>query len=533
MRFSFDIAAIKARLAGLLQPRLRFAFLCAFFAGLAVHGFMLTNFLQNSDAVSAVLTTNDVTGLGRWFLWVASLPSSAVSAPWVLGLLCLLYLSLTAVVLCLIFGLHSRVSIFFVSVVLVGYPAVAATFSFFYTADAYMLALLLATVAVYATGRWRWGFLPGAFLLMLSLGIYQAYAAFAITLVLLRLVSAALRPGEQPRAVLFSALRYLAMGALGFIGNSLALNLVLRLRGISLSSYQDINILQQPLPQIFKTVFGGIPSAYTAFFENYLFTPGFRYSLPLRLLLVLYAAGVAALFVWLVARARAHKSPWRLCVVLGCVALLPLGVNALMLLSGQSFHALMRMAYALLFMLGPILLEKLGLLRAETYSGRFSVQKLAAPAALSLSLVLCWLFVLVSNIGYTNMALRQEKMFSLTTRLVDRMEQTEGYAPGMPMVVIGAFSTEYYPHESILDPLIPDMTNMRENSILVDPVNLQLYLRDFHNCEHQLIPGGAVEYSALDEVATMPGFPQAGCTRVLNGVLVIKLSEQSLAPVSY
>ena len=62
---------------------------------------------------------------------------------------------------------------------------VTNTFVYSFTVDAYMLAVLLSALAVYLTRKYRFGFLAGALLLGISIGIYQAYFSYVIVLFLL------------------------------------------------------------------------------------------------------------------------------------------------------------------------------------------------------------------------------------------------------------------------------------------------------------------------------------------------------------
>lgn len=93
------------------------------------------------------------------------------------------------------------------------YPSVACTFTYMYTADAYMLSMLLATIAVYCmvSGDWRKGAL-GSMALGFSMGIYQAYLSFALVLLCLWMLRLALLKIKTTLKTVVSILGYLALG---------------------------------------------------------------------------------------------------------------------------------------------------------------------------------------------------------------------------------------------------------------------------------------------------------------------------------
>lgn len=116
------------------------------------------------------------------------------------------------------------------------YPSVACTFTYMYAADAYMLSMLLATIAVccMVSGDWRKGVL-GSMALGFSMGIYQAYLSFALVLLCLWMLRLALLKIKTTLKTVVSILGYLALGGAVYVAG-----LLIRLQGRELSSYQGI-----------------------------------------------------------------------------------------------------------------------------------------------------------------------------------------------------------------------------------------------------------------------------------------------------
>lgn len=508
-----------ARLRAGLSRRHSFAFLCTFALGLVVHFYAFTNFMYNHDGPGQILSSGDTTHLGRWFIMVANAISSFVYLPWVNGLLSLVYLGLAMAVITEIFTLQSRLSIFLAAFVLVAFPSITATYSYMFTADCYMLGVLFSCLAVLCCQKGKWGFALGGVFLTLSLGIYQAYISFAVGLILVRLFLLALDKAATLKSFLLAAGRYLAMGAIGVVGNILVLRVILHLRGWQLTNYQNMSVLSGSPGEMLTTVFHNIGRALRVFAVWVFRIPGFHTPLR-RLVLMVYALLVAALVVYAIVRARAWRPVWRLLAAGAALALLPLGLNTAFLPGAEYIHMVILQPYSLFYMLLAIGLDKLPAAPLLPRLGRI--------AAAVLTAFMCFQFWLTANIAYTSMDLRMEKMASLSVRVVDRIEQTEGYTPGMPLIILGRFSEEYYPNETLLTPMIEYINDTAHTNFLYDHANYSWYLRDFHyldlpvNTDWDMME----QLATTDEVQAMGVFPQANSVRVIDGSVVLKLSDE-------
>ena len=201
-----------------LKSTWKLAFFSAFFIGLLVHMFKLANVLPYWDSLMNHYSSQDMVASGRWFLSVACSLSSHFDLPWLNGILSLLLLGITAAVIAEHFGMESPVLIILSSGLLVSFPAVTATFAYSYTADGYMVAMLLAALAATLSrvedirpDRWK-RLLLSSLLLCLSCGIYQAYVSFAFMLAVGRAILELLEGKYRPK----DFLRWLAVQALIF-----------------------------------------------------------------------------------------------------------------------------------------------------------------------------------------------------------------------------------------------------------------------------------------------------------------------------
>ena len=230
-----------------IKPAWKTAFLAAILFGLLIHMPIMIRDIPNHDGLDSMHFDQNMITSGRWFLTVACGISSYFTLPWLIGLLSILYLALTSVALVEFLEIKRTSVILLIAGLLVSFPAVASTFAYVFTMDGYMLALLLAVLSVLLTKKYRLGFLAGAACLACSMGIYQAYLPFAVILCIYGILMIAMggenhAQGKQNlRDKLRYSLRFLYMGVLGVSGYYVILQLLLKLQGKELASYQGIS----------------------------------------------------------------------------------------------------------------------------------------------------------------------------------------------------------------------------------------------------------------------------------------------------
>lgn len=513
------VALHKLRLAA--KPHHIMAFFSALLSGLVTHLYFFTNYLHNSETVAFIYRDMDLTGQGRWFTHWARLLSGAAMSPWVKGFLCLLYLSFTAVIITSLFRLRQPLAIILCSCFSTCFPAIGATFTYLYLADGFIFGLLLSAISVLLADRWKWSFIPGAFLLAASVGTYQTYLSFAMLLVLLLAIQKAFLPKTKAKPFGLWLLRQAIMIAAGFLLYLAILQIALAAQGIGLSNNQNIGLLTQGFAAMLATVANNFGQTYPQFFQSLIRLPGFFTTARLLPAGVLFSlTGLVLLAI--VIRQRLWRQPWRLVCVVVAVLLIPPAACFILLAQPDNFHLLMQQPFSLLFMAPCLLLDKI-------LAGKWPTV-LAKWACVLLSIVLLWQFYITTNNAYTNMQLRMDRTYSLTLRMADRIEQTDGYAPHLPVVIVGFFDESVYPYHASIDPSINGFTGAEGNLLYAGEYYLLQLLQQHHNLHN---PGlnrygnKAEEREALvagEQVQAMPCFPAAGCVQVIDGVIVVKLS---------
>lgn len=86
----------------------KLAFLSAFFIGFFIHMFRFVSVMPNHDELFNQYNSQNMVGSGRWFLSVACGISGYFDLPWLIGIMSLLYMALTAVVIAEVFDMKNR-----------------------------------------------------------------------------------------------------------------------------------------------------------------------------------------------------------------------------------------------------------------------------------------------------------------------------------------------------------------------------------------------------------------------------------------
>ncbi len=246
----------------------KIAFFSAMAVGLIVHMFMLTNTFPTHDVVFLFNDVRSLATQGRWFAYIAQLISSGYTMlPWVKGLIILLCCAFAACAAVRCLNIKNPLNCALIAGLMAAFPTVATTMNYY--ADVLFIALALAAAAVYVTWRFRFGFIAGVVLLVLSLATYQAHFAFAAALFVGVLISDILRSDAEFKAVLYKGAMYFLTLLIG-----MAIYIIsVRLSDVPLTDYMGMNEMGSiplgEIPRLIADAYSGIlPPARSVIFSN-------------------------------------------------------------------------------------------------------------------------------------------------------------------------------------------------------------------------------------------------------------------------
>ncbi|MBQ7774941.1 MAG: glucosyltransferase domain-containing protein [Lachnospiraceae bacterium] len=499
-----------------IKPQWKVAFFTTLIMGLLIHMPMMMRDIPNHDGLDSMHFDQNMITSGRWFLSVACGVSSYYTLPWLIGLLAIFYLALTGVVLVEFLEVRDTMAVVLISGLLVAFPTLSSTFAYVFTMDGYMLGLFLAIFGVWLTKRKRLGFVAGAVCLAFSLGIYQAYLAFAVLLCIYGILMIAMDAGDS-KDKFWQSLHYLYMGIFGVTGYFVILQIMLKLQGKEMSSYHGGNTMgTMGLAQLLETV----KKMYADFFAftfkgNILVNNAF--SLVVVVVLVLL---VVVTLVQLVVEKKWWKSPWLYILLVLLAVGLPFASNIILLISPEvTYHALMRYQWVLFPIVMVAFLTKYGQLLPRNTVREWGILITAG--------VLIWNFVVTDQIAYSNLQKRYEKTYAYCVRLLDRIEQTEGYYQGIPIAMIGVVGDEPYPITDITQPVTSNLIGMNGDGLLYTGNNYELFMKHYLGATLNILPAEAMEEMYYSEAyREMESFPGKDSIRIIEGIMYIKTENQ-------
>ncbi len=476
-----------------------------FVSGLFTYAYRFLNMLPNWDTLmDYYYPTNNMVHQGRHLQIIGCMFSSFHDIPWITGLLCLLYISISVILIVEILDMHDTIGIVCISLLMAVFPTVISSFAFMYMADAFHTAMLFATLAVWLSLRYRYGFIAGAVCLCMSVGIYQAYLPFAIGLIVVWFIGQMLFTQNKPVRQL---VRFGLMGVMGMILYVVSLQVLSGIEGIAVGNHQGMGSMGMP----------GISQIISGFLQSYIDTIYFFVG-SLREISV-YQVGNLLLFVCAVIagvryviKSGFYKQWGRLLLAILCVFALPCIAHVFYFFTEDIwYHALMQGTLWLLYVLAFMILEKAGAFRKKIALG------CVAGAAL-----VCYACVLAANVAYLTMNTSYEKTMGMLNRVVDRMEQLPEYEDIQKIAVIGEVEDS---HTSVME-LNPTIVGVTDGYFVTHQKHIVAALAMYFDIELQGVEDMELEAMVeLDEVATMPKWPAEGSICQIGDTVVIKFSE--------
>lgn len=486
-------------------------FASVFLFGMAAHAYKFFNLLPNYDSLSSLYSSQNTIHLGRCFLTLGCGISSFHDLPWVIGLLSLFYLALSAVCIKELFGFTRPVCLILMSGILVVFPAVTNTFAFLFTADGYFLSMLLSSFAVLLLVKIvksRKGILPAAVCFCLSLGMYQAYVLYAGVLVLLYAVKCMLFDTETVKSLFQRLLKILASVSIGAILYNVIYKLLLRWENVALSDMNGLSeISLGNLPNPFDAAYDAVHDFIFFFFYS-------EHGVTLYILLnILFVCGLLFLVLRLIYKKGRSLGFGRIALIVVAAAAVPFCIYFYYFISNVQYHTIMLESIALIYIFALLFLE-----HSES-GGRFS--NCCQWFLIILSSLIVYNFILTANIAYKDMAHSFERSTSVINRMAARMESLPGFSNAAKLAVIG----ELPGSKETIHNYPPDLSGTVPNYIMRIPENYADMLRNYNNIELEVISDE--EMAALldtSQYSQMTCWPENGSVAVIGDTVVLKLS---------
>ena len=345
-----------------------------------------------------------------------------MAAPWLIGLMSLLWISVTAYLIIKLLKIKTVIMQFATCGILaVNLTTISINATYMFYIDIFMFALLMAVLAVFFVEKVKFGIFWGAIFICISMGLYQSFFAVAVTLFIMLSIDHIVR-GDSTKNVIKSGAYEVGSLLLGGILYMVLLRIVLKYTNVDLSNgYNGIanvvsgKITVDSIPKL-------IVSTYT-YYLNFLFKPngyGGKGIVIINMLCVILLIGS---FIQLVYKNKVGKVN----IAIGCFLLLlfPFASNLTYFISQGMVHMLMVYSWFLIYPFALFLIER------QSYAKL--LEKYQVPLKVFSCMlvgIMVWNGVIYANGAYLKKTLEEKSTLSVATRVLERIEATDGYVAG-------------------------------------------------------------------------------------------------------
>lgn len=536
MSFEEVVAALRARISKPMAA----SFFSALILGFVAHISAITELLMNWDSLTLKFGTGFALPQGKWLYSLLDRLHGIINVGSITVPLAILFCAVSAVILVKVLDIKRPIHAGLLGAAMAVFPSMMVICAY-NSEDIFLFSVLLAVLSVYVLVNCKFGFVIGIILLSLSLGIYQAYIGFAAAALLILCIKMLFIPGMTSRKVLLQAGKYVLFLLLSILLYYIILQIVITVSNVGLTEYRGISDTLSGGSISVSVVWSSICAAYTQFtagvWDDSFGTGGNRFILFYRLAALL----VLLILCGLCIKNKLYRKPSLLIMLLLFVALFPLATNIIEVLSfGASEYLIMTfpfvMCVAFLITVADKLMEpKPDAFQDEEHARHASTKKEILPgiaaqwATIGICVCLVFNWYILDNQGYTRMKVAFSEAYSISMGMVEDITSCEGYNSESVVAVMGlslekrtdpGFVTKDI--FSDLDPILGVSGRwfaFRTDYYWLGFVsNYMGYTFNLADEEKRAIIAGSEEYKS------MPVFPSDGSTRLIDGVIVLKIA---------
>lgn len=502
-----------------LSERMKLTIYSVVFWGVLAHLYMYMNRILNNDSVHTLMYKSGTTiTSGRWFLQIlveiANRFNNNYITPWGIGAVVLMIYAACACILIKTFDIKSRSLCCILGALLITYPTVTSNNLYIFTAHYYAFAFLLACGSVLLLSSFRTlpAVLGSSLLITLSLGIYQAYLPFILSMYVLLILLRCLRPEAETADIIRTALRFLAALIGGLILYFVINRCFLRLTDSAMNAYMGLDTMGRIDPASIPSILGKCYSSFFGLFrEEY---HGINHKPWLRIVMVLGCLFAAAAIVYLILKNRTRAVHAAFIGV--AVLLLPVAIGAIYIMT-QSEDAVCTMTvYATIFVfILPICM-------ADRLQLQLTVNRaFALKACLCVALgSVCFYYSSLANETYLGLEYANQNANAYFTELAAQIKSLDGFSTEYQVALLGRIQDESVPQIEC-DYII------RGTDSPADLLNV--YSREYFmtmHCGYSCTFAENTEALLNDErVQAMPNYPSDGSICIIDDIIVVKFSD--------
>lgn len=448
-----------------------------------------------------------------------------IVSPILATLLSSIFLGITVVLVIDIFKTQNKYLKYITSILFVVSPNISATLTFFYCSDAYILGMLLATLSVYIIRRFenrKWPIFISGVLLAFAMGMYQTYLSVTMVLSVATLLIDLLNNKEN-KQVFLNLLKYIIMGIVGIFLFYLLSHITLLLKNLPISNYSGANEIGLStllnLPKL-------MPESYQSFF-NYYFTdkmiPNKIWHTNILYIIIFVIELISIIYI--IIKNKVYKKLTNTILVVFAIVIIPMCFGIIeIIVPDVDIHILMACSIIYIF---PIFFKILEMLPKSKI---FRVLKYVVVVC---SLLIAWNYLWQDNASYISINSMQNQAVNTASRLVTHIEELDEYNPQMPVLILGGLENNKYLNRGNT-PIEAKKIFDRSWGFISDKStiwwgNLDSWRKIFYEYVgvnlNLISERESKEILESDEFKNMKYYPEKGGIKVINGTVVVKLSD--------
>ena len=388
------------------------------------HFYFFSRRLANEDDLSYLIFKDFALTSGRWnngTLFTTSLMSPSVNF-----ILVIIILAIISLLICDIFKIKNKKNMILISLIISTFPSLALSFSYLFMVEIYMTSLLLAVLAVWLSTKWKYGFIPGSLCIALSLGNYQSYIAVSVSLIIIYVIKETI---DKKKEILKDILKLFIMGILGIIIYFIILKVLLLINKTSLSNYKGADSMGiPPISEWPKLIF----RTYKHFIGYFIGKSYFRVSIFESTIRILTIILTFILLINKITKEKFYKNKTNIIIFILLIVLIPFTFNIVDFMAFKAdLTSLQIYSFSSLYLLIILILDK----TKSNYLNTIIRILIIAIGIMNFTTVNKYYFKQESFYKYTE---------NLNNRLLNKIESTEGYYYGIPIILKGTINSSFY-----------------------------------------------------------------------------------------
>ena len=504
----------------------RCAFLTAIITGIFTHFILLANGMMSQDGLCQSIryyAGEAEISVGRWGVKLFEQLRANYALTFLSAVISILLVAIAAVLLTDLFQIRSVLGAALTAGILETAPALVVTMLYEYVSDLYFLSLCFAIIAALFLIRCRkklLGSLFAAIFIMLSMSIYQSYIGFTAGICVMVTILSLLDPESDVRVVAKDFLRYLITGIIGFLFYFISVKIDQAIEHIGASAYNGVSDLT-PMT-ILQSLPFSISNTYHSFLryfirDDYIYNTNWHRDI----FFVIFFLCFFAIILFLIIKDKLYRNIGKLIFLLVLGLCIPVSLNLFQLIVPNSqIYALTSMQMVLVI---PFFLS----VAENRLQKRLPIIQWCAAGMIILSFVT---YFFADVLSYRALEETYDQCLYGANRILDRMENTEGYDKDMPVVFAGWFNDASYPQDqSFWDYSLGYLVTNRtiHGDFYANTESIRRFYLQFPGIYLNMAPPALYQsIIETDDFKKMGIYPALDSVKIIDGVMVVKMMEE-------